>query len=213
MVEGALGPGRMRGPGWRGLGGALTWCAARSGTRPAAAGPRRGPGPGSRATAAATAPARSHPCPRSCLPLSRLRADQGSRGLSLRVARLRDSARAQEAGQAVAPPGCHRGPSLKVPGLASPGTPPAAPPPGSPTRTAPLTHTHRPARPSPPAWRFWNAARLPPPPPHLDPTPSPQSPPGGRKEKGLEPRGKGLRFPRLDPLKAQEKGISVLSWK
>ena len=82
MVEGGLGPGRMRGPGWRGVVGALTWCAAHSGTRPAAAGPRRGPGPGSRATAAATAPARSRPCPRSCLPLSRLRADQGSRGLS-----------------------------------------------------------------------------------------------------------------------------------
>lgn len=91
-----------------------------------------------------------------------------------------------------------------------PDSPPPVPPPPLPPR---LTHTHRPARPSPPAWRFWNAARLPPPPPHLDPTPSPQSPPGGRKEKGLEPRGKGLRFPRLDPLKAQEKGISVLSWK
>lgn len=143
MLEGSLGPGRMRGPGWRGLGGALTWCAARSGTRPAAAGPRRGPGPGSRATAAATAPARSHPCPRSCLPLSRLRADQGSRGLSLRVARLRDSATAQEAGQAVAPPGCHRGPSLKVPGLASPGNPPPAPP-LSPTRTARLGHRLQP---------------------------------------------------------------------
>lgn len=114
-------------------------------------------------------------------------------GVSLQAARPRDSARAQEAGQAVAPPGCHRGPSLKVPRL------PSSDPP-------PLTHAHRPAWPPPPARSFWNAARRPPPPPL-------GSPPGGRKEKGLEPRGKGLGFPRLEPLKAGEKGISVLSWK
>lgn len=96
-------------------------------------------------------------------------------GVSFRAARLRDSARAQEADQAVAPPGCHRGPSLKVPGLPSPGTPP---PPA--TRTAPLATASRLA--------LLERGAAPPTPPPLPPL-CPR--PGVGRKKGSRRGGRG----------------------
>lgn len=128
---------------------ALTWCARRAGTGPRAAGPRRGPGPGSCVAAAAMAPARKGPCPRTRLPPSGSRAAAADSPGSLsgrrhycfprrlsaalpRSGRQRRacSRRCQE---------CHRGPprlSLKVLALPSPGPAQPSPHPRAPPRSA-----------------------------------------------------------------------------
>lgn len=196
-VRGAQGACVARAAELRGeAAGALTWCAGSASTGPRAAGPRRGPGPGSWVAAAATAPARRGPCPRTRLPPSVSRAAAADcQGVSLGAATLRLPAaslggsfpvRAPEAGLFAAPPGMS----------------PRAPESDSQSSCTPLP------RPSP-------HPRAPP----RSATASGQEASGKRRpdsqgpEGGPEERGKGLGFPDDEPLEAGRREISVRFWK
>lgn len=196
-VRGAQGACVARAAELRGeAAGALTWCAGSASTGPRAAGPRRGPGPGSWVAAAAIAPAKRGPCPRTRLPpsVSRAAAADCQGGLSGRrhygfprrlSAALSRSGRQRRA--------CSRGASRNVTAgprgwlskfLHSP--PPAQPPP---TRTA---------RSATASGQEASGKRR----------PGSQGPEGGP-----EKRGKGLGFPDDEPLEAGRREISARFWK